>query len=518
MVNLLIQEKINEQLFEKLELAYFCVDHTMKVKDVSDNLSHYGYGDIIVGGDIQDFVDFMVGLDSHTELDLPLVGSPSGIPVSVSLLPSETQLTVLITNATTQADQRQMLQQKANENELLVDQQIKLMAQLKLASVELETKNAQLEEASRLQTSFLSGVSHEFRTPLTSIIGYTNLVKQALQDGALEATRSGALVADGDSNNHLRAVQRSSKHLLSLVENLLDHGKLDSGEIVIRPKTTKLAEIFEDVELLLKPLSDAKHIELNCHTDFDNGILSVLDDSRLRQCLINLLGNAVKFTDHGSVSLTASLDEDLLSVLVEDTGPGISSDDLQKIRLPFWQGLDPGKAGTGLGLTITERLVELMGGELLIESELGKGTKVSFQMPAPVVLSDEPANSLEGIPVEPLNILLAEDDNDIADLVCMMLIEKGIEVERVENGAQAIEALSNKHYDLVLMDIHMPVMSGYEALAELKRQGNQTPVVVMSASAVDADRARAIDLGCRAYLVKPVDIDDIIGIAGQVIS
>lgn len=511
-----LQEKINEQLFEKLELAYFCVDSAMKVTEVSANVMSYGYGEIPLGADVQEYVDFMVGMDSQTELDLPIVATPSGTPVSVNLLPSGEQLTVLITNASSQADQRQMLQQKANENELLVDRQKVLMAKLEQASDELELKNVQLEEASRLQTSFLSGVSHEFRTPLTSIIGYTNLVKQALKD-IPESTVEGS-AAESDNSNHLRAVQRSSKHLLSLVENLLDHGKLDSDEIVIRPKTTRLAEIFEDVEMLLKPLSDAKRITFECKTDFDSSVLSVLDDSRLRQCLINLLGNAVKFTDEGSVVMVASLAEDILSVQVNDTGPGISSEDLEKIRLPFWQGLDTGKAGTGLGLTITERLVELMGGELKIESEVGKGTVINFQMPAPIVLGDEPANSLEGIPMKPLNVLLAEDDTDIADLVCMMLIEKGILVERVENGAQAVEALSTKHFDLVLMDIHMPVMSGYEALAELKAIGNPTPVVIMSASAVDADRNRAIDLGCRAYLVKPVDIDDIIGIAGQVIS
>jgi signal transduction histidine kinase len=511
MVNELLQEKINEQLYEKLELAYFCVDHAMKVTDVSANLLRYGYGDMPLGADVDEYVDFMVGMDGQTKLDLPLVATPSGTPVSVSLLPSDEQLTVLITNASTQAEHRQMLQQKANENELLVDQQIKLMTKLEQASEELEVKNSQLEEASRLQTSFLSGVSHEFRTPLTSIIGYTNLVKQALQKVDSDKTTS-------DSSSHLRAVQRSSKHLLSLVENLLDHGKLGSDEIVIRPKPIRLAEIFEDVEILLKPLSDAKRITFECETDFDAEVLSVLDDSRLRQCLINLLGNAVKFTDEGSVSLMASLDQDMLSVQVSDTGPGISNDDLDKIKLPFWQGLDTGKAGTGLGLTITERLIELMGGELRIESQVGQGTKVSFQMHAPIVDGYEPVNTLEGMPVKSLSILLAEDDADIADLVCMMLIEKDILVDHVENGAQAIEALSAKHYDLVLMDIHMPIMSGYEALAELKEQGNPTPVVVMSASSVDADRSRAIDLGCRAYLVKPVDIDDIIGIVDQVIT
>ena len=516
MVDLTVQQKINEQLFEKLELAYFCVDHSMIIKDISDNLGDYGYGALKVGDNIEDCVDFMVGMDTKIELDLPLVASPSGTPISVSLLPSDNQLTVLIANASIQADQRQLLQQKANENELLVHQQKKLMAQLEQASLELEYKNKQLEEASRLQTSFLSGVSHEFRTPLTSIIGYTNLVKQDLQKVSQELVPR--ISRSDNSPHYLRAVQRSSKHLLSLVENLLDHGKLDSNEIVIRPKTTNIAELFEDVELLLQPLSNTKRIELVTDIKLPDNALAVLDDSRLRQCLINLVGNAVKFTDVGSVTLTVSLSDDMLVVKVVDTGLGISKADLEKIRLPFWQGADTGKAGTGLGLTITERLIELMGGELVIESELGRGTTVEFELPAPLVYRDEPANSLDDIPVQPLKILLAEDDSDIADLVCLMLGERGIDVQCVENGALAIEAVVQGTFDLILMDIHMPIMSGYDALAELRARGDNTPVVVMSASAVDADKAKAIDLGCRGYLVKPVDVDDIIGMAGQVIS
>ena len=507
MNNVSIQEKINEQLFKKFELAYFCVDNSMKIIEASSNIERFGYGCLPRGSDIEEHVDFMVGMDSRTELDLPLVATPSGKHISVSLLPDSEHLVVLITSASNFAEQRRILQQTANENELLVGTQKKLMAQLELTSAELITKNTQLEEASQLQIRFLSGVSHEFRTPLTSIIGYSNLVKQALSD-----------VAQGDSLNHILAVQRSSKHLLTLVENLLDHGKLGSGEIVIRPKIIKLADVFHDLDILFKPLSDSKYIDYHVRIDFDKNVLSVLDDSRLRQCLINLVANAVKFTDQGSVSLEASLNQDMLSVEVRDTGLGISKEDLKKIRQPFWQGLDTGKAGTGLGLTITERLVELMGGELLIESEVGQGTTVRFEMPAPTVSHEEPANSLEGLPANSLRILLAEDDTDIADLVCMMLLEKGIDVERVENGLQALEALNNNRYDLVLMDIHMPIMSGYEALGELKARGDTTPVVVMSASAVDADRTKAIDLGCRAYLLKPVDIDDIIGIAGQVIS
>ncbi len=503
MVETNLQQHINQQLFEKLELAYFCVDQSMRVIDASENLESYGYTGVITGANADDCVDFMFGLDAHTELDLPLVESPSGKKVSVSLLPGSTFLTVLISNASVQADQRQLLQQKANENELLVEQQIILMKQLETASEMLEQKNVQLEEASRLQTSFLSGVSHEFRTPLTSIMGYTNLVKQALESASDESS-------ENDKVQHLRAVQRSSKHLLSLVENLLDHGKLDSDEIVVRPKATDLAEIFNDVKLLLKPLSDAKHIDFFVELDFEQPMMVVTDDSRLRQCLINLLGNAIKFTDSGSVRLTAVLSNDFLKVEVSDTGPGISEENLAKIKLPFWQAADTGKTGTGLGLTITERIIELMGGELEISSVLSSGTQVNFEIPAPQLNATLEPIAAVAPSFKQAKILLAEDDYDIADLIVMMLSERGYQVSHVDNGELALNALESQEFDFVLMDIHMPIMTGYDVLAELQAKGNTTPVAIMSASTVESDRAKAEQLGCFDYLIKPVEIDDVI--------
>lgn len=517
MVEANLQQQINAQLFEKLGLAYFCVDLSMTIIDVSDNVTNYGYHDIVIGAVVDDCVDFMLGLDAKTELDLPMVESPSGIPVSVSLIPSDACLTVLIVNASVQAAQRQLLQQKANENELLVEQQEKLLYQLEQASQQLERKNYQLEEASRLQTSFLSGVSHEFRTPLTSIIGYTSLVEQSLGEQAHQG--DGSLIAQEANNKagHLRAVQRSSKHLLSLVENLLDHGKLDSNEIVLRPKATDLVELFEDVELLLRPLSDTKNINFISKLQLGESATVVIDDSRLRQCLINLVGNAIKFTDHGSVSLAAELRDDFLFVVIDDTGAGISPEDLKKIRLPFWQAADTGKVGTGLGLTITERIIELTGGDLEISSVLGKGTQVTFQIPAPI-LTDQVSPEISSsalIEVE-MSVLLVEDDHDISGLMLMLLGERGIKVTHVDNGALALVALRSSTFDLVLMDIHMPVMTGYEALAALQKTNNSTPVVIMSASAVETDRIKAESLGCYDYLVKPVDIDDVIAMIGHV--
>lgn len=510
-----VQEFIRKRLIAKLQLAYFAVDEQMNVRDASPNLSDYGFPILNIGKPVGEQIDFMIGMDANTELDLPVVSSPSGIPVSVSLMPDNDQLTVLISNASTATEQRQLLQQAANENELLVEEQKRLMAELEVASQELEEKNRLLEEASRLQTSFISGVSHEFRTPLTSIIGYTNLVKTDLAKMSEEIVPR---ITKQDSSDYLNAVQRSSKHLLSLVENLLDHGKLDSDEINIRPKPTDLFELFNDVEVLLAPLSTTKNIDLIIDLKAPDGVHVVLDDSRLRQCLVNLVGNAIKFTDIGHVRVNATLENEVLNVEVLDTGLGIAPEDLEKIRLPFYQAADTGKVGTGLGLTITERIIDMMGGQLDIESELGGGTQVCFSMPAPIVDLVAVAEVEANIESGELRVLLAEDDSDIADLVVMMLSEQGMNVTRVPNGALAVESISNHHYDIVLMDIHMPIMTGYEAIEVLNEQGCDTPIVVMSASAIESDQQRAMELGCAAYLVKPVDVHEIISIAQTIVE
>jgi len=519
-VNQYIQDRISQYVVEKLQIAYVCVDDAMVVSDVSSNLRDYGYGDVVTGANVEDHLDFMVGLDSETALELPVVASPSGMPLSVSLLPEDKRLMVLISDASQYYEQRQQLQQKANENELLLNQQEKLMANLELASKELARNNRQLEEASRLQTSFLSGVSHEFRTPLTSIIGYTDLICQKLEKNYPNSHQlTGEEIDNGEE--HLRAVQRSSKHLLSLVENLLDHGKLDSNEMLIRPQTVVLSEVFNDVNILLSPLASAKHISLYMQLDFSDELRVVIDDSRLRQCLVNLVGNAIKFTDEGMVKVHAQMFDDQLSVLVEDTGIGISEDDLQSILLPFWQAANTGKVGTGLGLTITEKIINLMGGELKISSALGEGSKVSFDFSAPEAQFDTAAESSsrelfdqqkpvgQKLANKKMKVLLAEDDYDIALIVEIMLQENNVDILHVENGDLAIKALQKQSFDLVLMDINMPVVDGYEAISTLRKKGDKTPIVVMSASALDADRSRAKEVGSDGYLLKPITQEEL---------
>ncbi len=499
-----IRKIVEETLAVRLRMAYFAVDKNLRLTLLSDNLLDYGYENVAVGDAADQHFDFMTGIAFDTRMELPFMRSDSGTAINVNFYPSKEDLAIIITDASNAAQDRQQLQQAANENELLVEQLQKLMAKLAQASSELEDKNKQLKEASRLQTGFLSGVSHEFRTPLTSIIGYTELL--------LNSSDSPTPKSDS-ANEHLQAVQRSSKHLLSLIENLLDHGKLDADEILIRPKPTNLNELIRDVDLLLRPLADAKSIGLEFESELKNDCFVFVDDSRVRQCLINIVGNAIKFTDTGGVNVSLVYRDEALDVRVEDSGLGISSEDLEKIRLPFFQAADTGKVGTGLGLTITEKIIELMGGKMSIGSTLGKGTVVEFSTLAPEVEESDPGTNQPEVSANQLKILLAEDDEDIALLVTTLLTESGVDVEHVVNGQLAVESLQRNDFDLCLMDIHMPIMSGYEAMAVLQEQGNKTPIVVMSASAIEADQQQAAELGCAAYLVKPVDVSDILALA-----
>ncbi len=494
MSNIAIKKTFSDKLVNKLDIAYLCLDHSMIVKSVSDNIEQFGFSAIPSGANITDYMDFMVGMDTHSELHLPMVSNPVGEPISIRILPEVESVIIVISDAAKHFQQRQALQQHANENELLLNQQKKLLQKL--------------DEASRLQSSFLSGVSHEFRTPLSSIIGYTNLLSRDIT--LLDQYVPGA-------SDYLSAVRRSSSHLLSLVENLLDHGKLDSGEIIVNPKATDLSELFHDVSILLDPLTATKNIEFNLISNVPDNAIALVDDSRLRQCLINIVGNAIKFTDIGSVNVDVNWQNDQLTVKVVDTGPGISKENLEKILLPFWQAPNTGKAGTGLGLTITKRIIDLMGGGLTINSVLDQGTTAEFDLAAPQVERLQVESDAAVIrPDQALNILLVEDDDDIADLVSILLIEQGAIVDRVENGALAVEKAERSTFDLILMDIHMPIMTGYKAIQLIREKGDKTPVVVMSASPFETEQSKVEELGCDGYLVKPVDVNDIFRIAGQI--
>ena len=505
---------IQQHLFPQQELAYFCVNHKGSVQEVSDNLRNFGFQHMQHGDDVCDVVDFMVGVDTHLEIDLPIVTSPDGTPLKLRFIPTNSDLTVVLSDASKEFKQQHLLQQKANENQLLLDTQDKLLAEIEYGKQMLQSKNDQLEEAVRLQSRFLSGVSHEFRTPLASIIGYAQLLQNAKSRSAVSKATAKPFKSD-----YAASILRSGKHLLSLIENILDHGKYESEQINLNPRATDLEELANDISLLIEPLANTKNIEFSFNRQNIINRTAWIDDGRLRQCMINVIGNAIKFTDIGWVRVTGNWSDDVLEIVVEDTGIGISNEHLNSVLQPFWQAPDTGKTGTGLGLTITDRIVELMGGSLTIQSIESGGARVSFTVLAPECTL-QTVSHLEQIPVLPSNVkvLLAEDDDDVANLVTILLSEQGINVVRAQNGALAIEQLKAQSFDLVLMDLRMPVMDGHTAVTKLRDSGDATPVIIMTASASDADRIRADQLSCDGYLVKPVDLAGLMELFDQILN
>lgn len=502
--------EITQKLYERRQFAYIRVDINWCVLEVSSNLNEFGFASMEIGVDATEEIDFLVGIKIDANLDLPMISSPTEKPIRATLIPSNKSLTIVIMDALDEFHQQKQLQQKANENQLLLDTQVKLLLEIKTAKQQLEYKNEQLQEAARLQASFLSGVSHEFRTPLTSIIGYTNLLLDEANSGVEESNKK---------INYLAAVKRSSKHLLSLIENLLDHGKFQSKDLNLYPKATNLVELFNDVFVLVKPLAATKQLKFELNLSIPETSEVVIDDSRLRQCLINIIGNAIKFTESGEVIVSAKYLDERLAVEVKDTGIGIKGEYLNKIKQPYWQAPDTGVSGTGLGLTITERIIEMMGGSLQIESTLGDGSLVKFDIIAPInELEIISGDVVESYPKKNMSILLAEDDEDIATLVKLMLETRGMQVCLVQNGALAVDKLNDQAFDLVLMDLHMPVLDGYSAVKCIRESGNQVPIVIMTASSMEADRSKAEELGCDAYLIKPVDMSDLISIANQLVN
>ncbi|HTO71444.1 MAG TPA: ATP-binding protein [Myxococcota bacterium] len=372
------------------------------------------------------------------------------------------------------------------------------------------------EQTTRIKTEFLANVSHEIRTPMTAILGFTEVLLE-------EAGRSSAPVATVDA---LRTIQRNGDYLLALLNDILDLSKIESGRLEVERVTFSPIAVVRDVERLMRVRAEAKGIAF--HIDFDGAVPAHVqgDPTRVRQILINLVGNAVKFTEMGEVRLRVRLRDEPapahLHFEVADTGIGITQAEYAKLFRPFGQADSSTTrryGGTGLGLTISKRLIDLLDGTIEVESEPGRGTIFKVEVPA---------GDIEGVarvaPAPPIaevhrdeeepevsgTVLLVEDGADNQRLLGLLLRKLGLTVVIAENGQQAVERvqearLSGQSFALVLMDMQMPVMDGYTATRILRRQGYQAPIVALTAHAMDTERARCMAAGCDDFATKPID-------------
>lgn len=369
------------------------------------------------------------------------------------------------------------------------------------------------EKTKVLKENFLANMSHEIRTPLTAIAGLTHLLKDAEN-------------AD-DRSNVIQLLEYSTQSLLGLVNDILDSEKIDAGKISISMSNTDIKLLVKNCGDLLRPLAIKKGLQLNCNIEAAVPPAVMTDPLRFNQILMNLINNAIKFTEVGQVDVSVSVEEVneqkvRLKVAIRDTGMGIPEASKSKIFDRFTQVEDnrwQKFGGTGLGLSIVKKLIELKGGILSVDSTVGKGTTITFSNWYEVCMENNGASACADAPAPVLSkfknvyVLLAEDDAINQMVTTRILNAWDIKVDVAVNGDEAFKKASEKDYDLVLMDTHMPVMNGYEATqkirAELVGKKSEIPIISFSASVMEKDQEKAMESGMNSLVTKPFNLEDL---------
>ncbi|MES9943214.1 MAG: ATP-binding protein [Candidatus Thiodiazotropha sp. 6PLUC1] len=370
------------------------------------------------------------------------------------------------------------------------------------------------EAANKAKSVFLANMSHELRTPLNAVLGFSQLMKNAPD-------------VSSEQLKNLDIITHSGEHLLDLINNVLDISKIESGRTVLEESHLDLHQLLLELKSLMYVRAAEKSLDFILQQSADLPRNISVDGAKLRQVLINLIGNAIKYTSRGSVSLNAllvsqeSAEQALLRFEVEDSGTGIRPDDQERIFSPFVQLGDrpPAEAGTGLGLAICKQYVDLMKGEINIESKLGKGALFHFEIPVTVIPSaTTPAATARGRVLgvadgQPVyRILIVEDQTENRLLLHQLLDPLGFDLREAVNGQEAIESFQEWHPHLIFMDIRMPVMDGLQATRNIKASDSseQTYIVALTAHALEEERKEILAAGCDDFIRKPYTIADIL--------
>ncbi|HAX79846.1 MAG TPA: histidine kinase [Cyanobacteria bacterium UBA11372] len=410
-------------------------------------------------------------------------------------------------------------------------QQAELLAQTQQQSIELQKAKEAADNANKAKSEFLANMSHELRTPLNAILGFSQILN-----------REKSLAPE--HQQFLGIINRSGEHLLELINDILEMSKIEAGRIVLNENDFDLYRLLNRLEEMLRLKAESKGLELTFSRSNDVPQFIKTDESKLRQVLINLLGNAIKFTEKGSVTFRVNVGDrsnyqlpitnyqfpipnSQLHFEIEDTGPGIAPEEIDKLFRAFEQtktGLKSNQ-GTGLGLCISQKFVQLMGGEITVSSQPGEGAKFCFNILASSVenprfeTNQQIVKKVIGLaPNQPsYRILVVEDKPSNRLLLVKFLTSLGFEVREAENGQEAIEIWESWQPHLICMDWRMPVMDGYEATKIIKShpKGKETAIIVLTASAFEEERQVIISAGCDEFVRKPFKEEELLNAIAQ---
>lgn len=396
----------------------------------------------------------------------------------------------------------------------------------KLYTEEIRKSAEKARKANEAKTRFLFNMSHDIRTPMNAIVGFSGLLEKSLHD-------------EKKSFGYIKKIRVSSDILLTIINQVLEMARIESGKITLNPESVNIREMVEAMNTVFESSLTKKSLEYQCSLNVVHDQI-LCDKTKMEEIILNVVSNSIKYTNpHGKI--TVSIDEldsedeknANYKVVVEDNGIGMSQDYLPHIFEEFSRehtSTETRVAGTGLGLPIVKSLVDRMGGTIEVESEEGKGTRFIMKFSFPVSLENQVREKeKQNIPditekLEGKRILLAEDNELNAEIAETVLEETGIKVKHVEDGIQCIEELkkmTEKYYDVILMDVQMPNMDGYTAtqrIRDLDDSRAEIPIIAMTANAYDEDRRKAQEAGMDGFLAKPLDVDEMMRLLAQIIK
>lgn len=487
---------LRKHLLAAARPAYLVVDQDLKLISASGDLEFYELLQLPLAQSCESELSFLIGYDVNEALELRFYQVNDDVIAHIVLLPHNDKVIILFMDASEAYRQEIQVQQKTNDLLILSEKQDALVKELVRTRDNLAEKHEALNEANNSKATFIANISDEIKTPLTTILGHASLLKNSVNESSNEMKM-------------INAIERSGRHLLGIMDNLISQMDIELDNVQINPTPVDLNEFLLGLESLFEPIAKNKNLKFSINIKSLPPNEVRLDENRLRQVLINLLNNAVEYTDMGQVRLTIELLGENLIFEVYDTGKGIS-DSFQKEIFTAFKNSE-GKRGKGLGLSIAKKFVNLMGGNISCRSVLGVETQFSVVIPVEFIQQDKLSTTIleESDYGEEESVLIIEPNEDLFQLYEMALTKVGFIVSNAKSGEEGSKYIRSSRQSLVL--ISMPYQDqSIEAINQIRDGGYTDPILVLISEDSQALSRQVFEAGANGFVTKPFNIIDLI--------